>query len=212
MLLPNGLLLACCNDYGLELILGNLYTETWEEMINSSPFDRIERSFDDPSIDILCRKCNRVQCREDALKRNVNIIWNNAIKVGRLFHRIEKNEINAEDVLGIEKGRKIKVLLFSKNVCIFGLGKLFFDTFDKIPWKNAILSNKVGICSDNAEKWKNSQDDLYGLQFVEPSKLKYYEDLVVVTYVSNDKEIRQQLCDMGICKIVNIYEIFNVFD
>ena len=212
MLLPNGLLLACCNDYGLELILGNLYTETWEEMINSSPFDRFVRSFDDPSIDILCRKCNRVQCREDALKRNVNIIWNNAIKVGRLFHRIEKNEINAEDVLGIEKGRKIKDLLFSKNVCIFGLGKLFFDTFDKIPWKNAILSNKVGICSDNAEKWKNSQDDLYGLQFVEPSKLKYYEDLVVVTYVSNDKEIRQQLCDMGICKIVNIYEIFNVFD
>ena len=29
MLLPNGTLLACCNDYGLELVLGNLFTETW---------------------------------------------------------------------------------------------------------------------------------------------------------------------------------------
>lgn len=211
MLLPNGVLLACCNDYGLELILGNLYEETWEEMINSPKYDRLERSFDDDSISILCRKCNRVQCRDEALKKNINIIWNNAIKVGRLFQRIENKEIGAVDVLGIEKGKKVEDLLFSKNICIFGLGKLFFDTFDKIPWRNVILSNKTGLCSDNDEKWWGGAD-LHGLHFVKPDMLRNYEDLVVVTYVSNDSEIRQQLHDLGICKIINIFDVFNVLD
>ena len=54
--------------------------------------------------------------------------------------------------------------------------------------------------------------DLYGLHFVKPDMLRNYEDLVVVTYVSNDSEIRQQLHDLGICKIINIFDVFNVLD
>lgn len=92
LLLPNGTLLACCNDYGLELILGNLYTESWEKILDSKKFAWFERSFDDDSVHSLCRKCNRANCRSEAVKRNSNILWNNAIKVGRLLQDIELNQ------------------------------------------------------------------------------------------------------------------------
>ena len=111
-----------------------------------------------------------------------------------------------------KKANIINDLLFSKNICIFGLGKLFFDTYNNIPWKNVLLSDREGICSDNCKKYKDDDACLYGLKFVEPKKLKYYDDLVVVTYVMDDSEIKQQLNNMGIHKIVNIYEIFNIFD
>lgn len=211
MLLPNGTLLPCCNDYGLELILGNLYTQSWKEILNSPQFDRLERSFDDDSINILCRKCNRAECREEATRKSSNIIWNNAIKVGRMFQSIEAKEKSAIELLG-EKGQIVNDLIFSENVCIFGLGKLFFDTFDQIPWKNILLSDKKGICSDNNKKWKDSDVDLFGLQFVEPEMLKSYSDLVVITYVSDDDKIREQLHSYGIDRIINIYEIFNILD
>lgn len=211
LLLPNGTLLACCNDYGLELILGNLYNESWEEILNSQKFAWFERSFDDDSVRILCRKCNRANCRSEAVKRNSNILWNNAIKVGRLLQSIEMKQVGG-NILNDEKMSKINDLLFSKNICIFGLGKLFFDTYNTIPWKNVLLSDRVGICSDNNKKWKGRDTYLFDLQFVEPENLKSYEDLVVVTYVTNDHEIKKQLRNMGIHKILNIYEIFNIFD
>lgn len=91
LLLPNGTLLACCNDYGLELILGNLYKESWENILNSEKFAWFENAFDDDSTDILCRKCNRANYRKEAVKRNSNILWNNAIKVGRMLQSVEVN-------------------------------------------------------------------------------------------------------------------------
>lgn len=212
MLLPNGMLLACCNDYGLELVLGNLYTESWEQILHSKKFSEFERGFDDDSVFNLCRKCNRVSYREDAIKKCSNIIWNNAIKVGRLFEKIENKEINAIDVLGEEKGKKINDLIFSKNVCIFGLGKLFFDTYESIPWKDVLLADKNGICSDNNIVWKEKHSNVFGLEYIEPSQLSQYEDLQVVTYVTNDSEIRKQLLGIGINKIINIYEIFDIFN
>ncbi len=211
LLLPNGTLLACCNDYGLELILGNLYNESWEKILNSEKFAWFEKAFDDDSIDILCRKCNRANCRSEAVKRNSNILWNNAIKVGRFLQSVERNQA-AGKVLPIKNADKINDLLFSKNICIFGLGKLFFDTYNNIPWKDVLLSDRKGICSDNCKKYKEDDAGPYGLKFVEPEKLKYYDDLVVVTYVTDDAEIKLQLNNMGIQKIVNIYEIFNVLD
>lgn len=210
LLLPNGTLLACCNDYGLELILGNLYKESWENILNSEKFAWFENAFDDDSTDILCRKCNRANYRKEAVKRNSNILWNNAIKVGRMLQSVEVN--CGGGTLEDKKANIINDLLFSKNICIFGLGKLFFDTYNNIPWKNVLLSDREGICSDNCKKYKDDDACLYGLKFVEPKKLKYYDDLVVVTYVMDDSEIKQQLNNMGIHKIVNIYEIFNIFD
>lgn len=70
-------------------------------------------------------------------------------------------------------------------------------------------SNIYGIM---LSKWEENDTNLFGVQYVEPQNLKSYEYLVVVTYVTNDLEIRQQLNEMGIHKVINSFDIFNIFD
>lgn len=130
--------------------MGNLYKESWENILNSEKFAWFENAFDDDSTDILCRKCNRANYRKEAVKRNSNILWNNAIKIGRMLQSVEVNCVGGGKTLEDKEENIIKDLLFSKNICIFGLVKLFFDIYNNIPWKNVLLSDREGICSDNS--------------------------------------------------------------
>jgi len=57
-MLPNCDVALCCNDFGLKHILGNLLTQSYDEIVNSKEFRRIRADrlkFD--SKDILCRNC-----------------------------------------------------------------------------------------------------------------------------------------------------------
>lgn len=109
--------------------MGNLYKESWENILNSEKFAWFENAFDDDSTDIL---------------------WNNAIKIGRMLQSVEVNCMGGGKTLEDKEENIIKDLLFSKNICIFGLGKLFFDIYNNIPWKNVLLSDREGFCSDNS--------------------------------------------------------------
>ncbi|MEZ5875687.1 MAG: SPASM domain-containing protein [Hyphomicrobiales bacterium] len=57
VLIPNGDVALCCMDYGLEHILGNLLTASYESLFESEEFATISRSFNDPKIRTLCRRC-----------------------------------------------------------------------------------------------------------------------------------------------------------
>lgn len=57
VLLPDGTLLLCCMDYGMKHILGNLLTQTYEEIYNSEESQKIRRGMKVDTDDILCRKC-----------------------------------------------------------------------------------------------------------------------------------------------------------
>lgn len=52
VILPNGDVVLCCVDYGLEVILGNLTTMTYEELHLTDKFKEIEKSGS-----ILCSRC-----------------------------------------------------------------------------------------------------------------------------------------------------------
>lgn len=55
IVLPGGDVSICCNDFGLELIIGNLKSQTWDEL----DFDRVRRLQQDPSSGALCfRGCH----------------------------------------------------------------------------------------------------------------------------------------------------------
>lgn len=59
VLLPNGDVTLCCEDYGLTHILGNLHDDDLTSMYQKEPYLSIKKGLDDDSMDILCRNCHR---------------------------------------------------------------------------------------------------------------------------------------------------------
>ena len=58
VLLPSGDVLLCCNDYGMQHILGNLLSVEYSALHQSGEFLKIEKGLTDESIEILCRHCD----------------------------------------------------------------------------------------------------------------------------------------------------------
>ncbi len=58
VLLPNGDVVICCMDYGLEYKFGNLLKDSYEDLFKSKKFYEIQHGMDNDSSDIICRKCN----------------------------------------------------------------------------------------------------------------------------------------------------------
>lgn len=66
VLLPNGDVLLCCMDYGLEHRLGNLLRDSYSDLHRSPAMDRLRRAQQDPAAgDVLCRRCEAAVEIED---------------------------------------------------------------------------------------------------------------------------------------------------
>lgn len=57
VLLPNGDVVLCCQDYGQKHILGSLLNDPYDQLFSGKEFARILNGLEDESIDILCRHC-----------------------------------------------------------------------------------------------------------------------------------------------------------
>jgi hypothetical protein len=58
VLLPNGDVVLCCMDYGLQHILGSLLEGDYASLFRGEAFKRLQQGLDDDSFDILCRYCD----------------------------------------------------------------------------------------------------------------------------------------------------------
>ena len=59
ILLPDGTVVLCCMDYGLKHILGNIFTNTFEEIMNGEEMRKVKEGMDgNETLDILCRNCS----------------------------------------------------------------------------------------------------------------------------------------------------------
>jgi hypothetical protein len=58
VLLPNGEVTLCCNDYGLQHIIGNLLTGSYDALFKSDEFRRVRNGMKDNASEILCRYCS----------------------------------------------------------------------------------------------------------------------------------------------------------
>jgi radical SAM protein with 4Fe4S-binding SPASM domain len=59
ILLPDGSVVLCCMDFGLQHVLGNIYENSFEEIMNGSEIQRVRKGMDgDIDYNILCRKCS----------------------------------------------------------------------------------------------------------------------------------------------------------
>ena len=73
ILLPNGDVVLCCEDYGLKHVLGNLNSADLLSLYEAEPYRTIKRGLDDESIDLLCRYCHRAVQVQESGKRVIAI-------------------------------------------------------------------------------------------------------------------------------------------
>ena len=59
VLLPNGEVLMCCMDYGMTGVLGNLFTQSYEDVIGSDTAKNLREKLD--GGDSICRKCSNAR-------------------------------------------------------------------------------------------------------------------------------------------------------
>ncbi len=57
VLLPNGDVALCCQDYSIKSVLGNLTRQSYESLYTGAEFKRILRGLSDENEDIICRNC-----------------------------------------------------------------------------------------------------------------------------------------------------------
>ena len=59
ILLPDGRVLLCCMDYGMQHVLGNLKEQSYEDIMNGEEMKLIKRAINgEESVDVLCRYCS----------------------------------------------------------------------------------------------------------------------------------------------------------
>lgn len=58
VLLPNGDVVLCCNDYAMRHVLGNLLIGTYRDLFQGAEFGRIKAGLTQNDAEILCRYCS----------------------------------------------------------------------------------------------------------------------------------------------------------
>lgn len=59
VLLPNGDIVMCCQDYGLRHVFGNLMREEYYSVFENIEYQKVREALNDESVNILCRSCVR---------------------------------------------------------------------------------------------------------------------------------------------------------
>ncbi len=193
VMLPDGNLVLCCQDYGMKHILGNLIQQSWNEICNGEEYLSFQAGLKDDSIDILCRKCSKAKPKK-------------TLPAMQLKKIRENMNMGGEETVNIsEKARKvIERFCAADYICVFGLGKLWRDHYYQEYWNEGLGTN---LFSDNNSKLHGMY--INGTKCVEPDSLKKYEKLLVVLFVKNSSAIISQLHQMGIKEYVVIDEVFS---
>ena len=61
VLLPNGDVVLCCMDYGLNHVLGNLLEQSYAQIFEGEEFAQVRQGMVDESVDLICRRCERAK-------------------------------------------------------------------------------------------------------------------------------------------------------
>jgi hypothetical protein len=80
VLLPNGDVVICCNDYGMKHVLGNLMESDYDSLFSGKAYRTVIEGLLDDSADILCRYCEMFTEREEVVGSLLCRIWNSLIK------------------------------------------------------------------------------------------------------------------------------------
>lgn len=90
VLLPNGDVLLCCMDYGMQHVLGNLLFDSYELLFSGEEFKKIVASLMDESLDTLCRYCDMFAYEKNASVEAMNFIKKAGRKITNIWRKKKK--------------------------------------------------------------------------------------------------------------------------
>lgn len=184
VMFPDGSLVLCCMDYGMKHVLGNLITQSWDEIMESAEYRKFAEGLKDDSVDILCRKCGHAR------------------EVSRLPAMRLRQAVN--ECGGRSEVDVVRRLAEADSVCVFGLGKLWRDHFFQEHWDEGL---NVAVFSDNDEKVQGTE--IKGIPCVKPEELLKYPNPLVVIFVKNGAAgIMEQFRGLGINNCISIDDLF----
>lgn len=186
---PDGTLVLCCQDYGMEHRLGNLIEQSWDEIREGEVYKKLIHAMEDDTVDVLCRKCE--------MARNIEQLPSMQLKKA-----IENKEPANDYPADIKE--MIQRFAQAETVCVFGLGKLWREHFFREYWNEGL---GVTIFSDNNAEYHNQM--IKGIPCVSPDELINYNHLLVVLFVKKGEKIVEQLQKMGINNYIFIDEVFH---
>lgn len=189
--LPDGTLVLCCMDYGMKHILGNLLEMSVSEILSGREYLTVQKGMEENSIDILCRKCAGAK----------EIEQTPAYK----FKTVRQEGVQSKKI-SEEQRRILQLFSESKNVCVFGLGKMFWNNFFNHKWNETL--GITCFCDNNSELWGR---EIEGIKCIPPSYLKDLEKLLVITHIAEDSGVRRQLNEMGVENVIGIKELYRAF-
>lgn len=193
VMLPDGTLVLCCQDYGMKHQLGNLIKNSWKDIQHGDEFQFIQKGLENDKLDILCRRCGDSRKVESLPAMQIGAILSEARIDNKILEKYGRHSV-------------ISRLAEAKTVAVFGLGKLFWDHFFQEHWNEGL---NVSVFLDNNEEVQGTK--IHGIECASPMKVINYEDLLVVIYVKSTGEIERQLNNMGISNYVTIDEIMNEY-
>jgi sulfatase maturation enzyme AslB (radical SAM superfamily) len=75
VLLPNGDVILCSNDYGMKHILGNIGSSSYDTLFSEEEFEFVLKGLHDESINIICRECDNFCYDVDLRAKVYNFLY-----------------------------------------------------------------------------------------------------------------------------------------
>ena len=88
VLLPNGDVVLCCYDFGLQHILGNLIKSDYDSLFTGETFQELQKGLNDDSVELLCRHCENASLIDDYECQNRKKITNMRNDFLNIIHSI----------------------------------------------------------------------------------------------------------------------------
>lgn len=188
--LPDGTVLLCCQDYGMEHPLGNIIEEDWDSIFHGEGMKRYVQGLNDESIKTICRKCECARpytelppiCLSDAVSGSLDYS--------------DASEKTKNIVESLKK---------SADVVSFGMGKLFDEHFFQEYWNVGL---DVSYITDNKIQ---TEKKYRGINVIPVASLGEIHNAAVIIFLKrNIDEIKKQLTGLGVKTIFTIDEIVTV--
>lgn len=191
--LPDGTLLLCCMDYGMEHVLGNCLTMEVKDILAGPEYQRVLEGMKDDTKEILCRKCTGAKELEDT----------------PAYHFLRKKEAyqrgDCSDLTGEQK-EILESFAKAETICVFGMGKLFWDHFFHHRWNETL--GQDCFCDNEKELWGQTFN---GIRCISPEELRTLPRPLVITHMAEDAAVREQLYRQGIKDVIHIKRIYKAF-
>lgn len=187
VVMPNGELALCCNDYGLEGNLGNLLSSDWEDICNQNGYRVYLDGLANCKGNYLCRKCVSAREKNWAIKNlypNYFYEKDNYIKILLKWNDYlnDKRTIGDSFFSQLEK---------ADHICLFGLkddmeSNMFFDN----DWNSIIKAD----CFSDFKPWLKQ---IQSMQYVALENLGSDSKWVIIIFSDEERKIANELSRKG---------------